>query len=344
MLKQSTAIGSLPHTNPEIATEFIFENLGIAIWPQLPKRSFKENMYVQYSEGIPFLTTDEENQKIFFNFDTEEDVTSAVESFYLRIIADDLEYFKISREYAEGFYEFLKQLEIHKDKKTIPAVKGHIVGPITFGLKTTDQNNRSIFYDDLFVDVVVKALTMKARWQIRELSRFIDKDKIIIFIDEPYLSAFGSAFTQVSSEQVIKYISETSDGIHKENALSGVHCCGNTDWSILMDSGVDIISFDAYNFFDGMALYPEKLNMFLQKGGILSWGIVPSSDAINSETADSLVLKIEQDMEYLIKKGINEEKLKNQYLITPSCGVGSLDEKLAEKIIITTKEVADKLR
>ncbi|OGS45584.1 MAG: hypothetical protein A2539_07095 [Elusimicrobia bacterium RIFOXYD2_FULL_34_15] len=342
MLKLSTAIGSLPHFDAKIATEFAFNNLGIPIWPQLPKRSFKENMYIQYSEGIPYFVVDEKNQKVYFDLDKDEDVTSVMESFYLRIIADDLDYFKISQEYAAGFYEFINQLEIHKSKN-FSAVKGHIIGPITFGLKTTDKNNRSIFYDDLFIDVIVKTLTMKARWQIRQLSKAVSNSKIIIFLDEPYLSAFGSAFTQVSGEQVIKYIGEVNDGIHKENALSGVHCCGNTDWSILMDSGIDIISFDAYNFFDGMSLYPEKLNAFLQKGGILAWGIVPSSDVINSETVDSLCSSFKQKMEYLIKKGINEEKLKNQYIITPSCGVGSLDEKLAEKIIITTKAVAEKL-
>ena len=164
-----------------------------------------------------------------------------------------------------------------------------------------------------------------------------------MFIDEPYLSAFGSAFTQVSREEVIKYLNEVIEGIHKENALSGVHCCGNTDWSVLMDTNVDIISFDAYSFFDGMTLYPEKLNKFFERGGVLAWGIVPSSDLINSETVASLAANFMEKNKQLVKKGIDEKAVKNRYIITPSCGVGSLPENLAEKIIITTKNVAENL-
>lgn len=339
MLKLSTAVGSMPHNNGKKAIEFIMKNLAIPVWPQLPKISFRESMYAQYSEGFPCLEISEKNQKIFF--DTDGDVLPSLEKFYEKIILDDLDYFKISQNYSAGFYEFISQLKSSNLK--FSAVKGQITGPITFGLKVTDKNNRSIFYNEQFTDVVVKSLTMKARWQVKELSKSAKGAKIIMFIDEPYLSAFGSAFTQVSREEVVKYLNEVIEGIHKENALSGVHCCGNTDWSVLMDTSIDIISFDAYSFFDGLTLYPEKLNKFFERGGVLAWGIVPSSDLINSETVESLTENFIRKSEQLIKKGIDEKAVKSRYIITPSCGVGSLSEKLAEKIIITTKNVAENL-
>ncbi|MFH0948773.1 MAG: methionine synthase [Elusimicrobiota bacterium] len=341
----STVIGSMPHTNEKKAVEIIMKNLDIPVWPQLPKKSFRESMYTQYSEGFPCLVVDEKNQKIFFDTDT--DTLSELEKFYEKIIADDLDYFRISQDYAAGFYEFISQLTTYPRLKSgatpLTTVKGQITGPITFGLKVTDKNNRSIFYNEQFIDVVVKALTMKARWQIRQLRTMNYELRTIMFIDEPYLSAFGSAFTQISREEVIKYLNEVSDGIHKEHSLSGVHCCGNTDWSVIMDTNIDIISFDAYNFFDGLTLYPEKLNKFFDRGGILAWGIVPSSEQINSETVDSLTENFIKKAEYLVKKGISETAVKNRYLITASCGVGSLSEELAEKIIVTTKDVAENL-
>ncbi|MEW6557727.1 MAG: methionine synthase [Elusimicrobiota bacterium] len=339
MLKLSTAIGSMPHRDEKIATEILTNNLGIPCWPQLPKKCFKENMYIQYSEGMPSLVVDEQNQKIFFNTDI--DTLAELEKFYEKIISDDIEYFKISPEYAVGFYEFTRHLAISPSR--YPAIKGQITGPITFGLKVTDRNNRSIFYNEQFVDVIVKALTMKARWQVKQLKIKNEKLKIIMFIDEPYLSAFGSAFTQVSREEVIKYLNEVSDGIHNENSLSGVHCCGNTDWSILMDTNIDIISFDAYSFFDGLVLYPEKLNQFLQRNGMLAWGLVPSSDAIHSETVETLIANFKQKIEILLKKNVNEQLLQERYIITPSCGCGSLDEKIAEKIVAYTKEISENL-
>ena len=339
MLKLSTAVGSMPHNDGKKAVGIIMKNLAIPVWPQLPKISFRESMYAQYSEGFPCLEVSEKNQKIFF--DTDGDVLPSLEKFYEKIISDDIDYFKISQNYSAGFYEFISQLESSNLK--FPSVKGQITGPITFGLKVTDKNNRSIFYNEQFTDVVVKLLTMKARWQVKELSKSAKGAKIIMFIDEPYLSAFGSAFTQVSREEVIKYLNEVADGIHKENALSGVHCCGNTDWSVLMDTNIDIISFDAFSFFDGLTLYPEKLNKFFERGGVLSWGIVPSSDLINSETVESLTENFLMKTEQLVKKGIDEKAVKSRYIITPSCGVGTLSEKLAEKIIITTKNVAENL-
>lgn len=339
MLKLSTAAGSMPHTDGKKAVEIIMKNLAIPVWPQLPKISFRESMYAQYSEGFPCIVVDEKNQRIFF--DTSGDPLSSLEKFYEKIISDDLDYFKISQDYAAGLYEFINQLTAYRLPLT--AVKGQITGPVTFGLKVTDKNNRSIFYNEQFTEVVVKTLTMKARWQVKELSKSAKGAQIIMFIDEPYLSAFGSAFTQVSREEVVKYLNEVIEGIHKENALSGVHCCGNTDWSVLMDTDVDIISFDAYSFFDGLTLYPEKLNKFFERGGVLAWGIVPSSDLINSETAESLTEKFIEKNKQLIKKGISAAAVKNRYIITPSCGVGSLPEKLAEKIIITTKNVAENL-
>ena len=340
MLKLSTMIGSMPYNDAKEAVRIVMENLAIPVWPQLPKINFKENMYSQYSEGLPCIVVDDKNQKIFF--DTDGDTLLELEKFYEKIISDDLEYFKISQNYAYGFHEFNSQLSISNSK--FSTIKGQITGPITFGLKVTDKSNRSMFYNEQFVDVIVKALTMKARWQIRQFrNQRYDQGKVIMFIDEPYLSAFGSAFTQVSKDEVIKYLNEVVDGIHIENALSGVHCCGNTDWSILMDTKIDIISFDAYSFFDGLALYPEKLNRFFERGGVLSWGIVPSSEQINSETVVSLTENFIRKTEYLIKKGVSETAVRNRYLVTPSCGVGSLTNELAEKIIVTTKNVAENL-
>ncbi len=86
---------------------------------------------------------------------------------------------------------------------------------------------------------------MKCRWQIQKFKPYADK--IICFIDEPILSAFGSStYVSVKREDVVALIGEVVEAVHAEGAMAGVHCCGNTDWSILIDAGVDIINFDAF--------------------------------------------------------------------------------------------------
>ena len=100
------------------------------------------------------------------------------------------------------------------------------------------------------------------------------------------MSSFGSAFVSLSREQVITLMEEVFAGIE---GLKGVHCCGNTDWSLLLSTTVDILNLDAYEYAESLALYPDEVGAFLERGGIIAWGIVPASDQVLEETVDSLV-------------------------------------------------------
>ena len=66
-----TAIGSWPHKDIEKITNLVFDNFKeIPSWPQLPKLGFFENMYVQYSQGLPSIVIDKDNEKIFSILET----------------------------------------------------------------------------------------------------------------------------------------------------------------------------------------------------------------------------------------------------------------------------------
>lgn len=330
----ATAIGSFPHKNSIKSLELIEKYLPIIpIWPQLPKRDFKEDMNIQYSENLPFLCIDQENKKIYF--DIPEDKEEILAEFYTKILENDIEYFKISPLYSEGFYSFLNWA---KDKN-LNWIKGHITGPITFGLVITDQTKRSIIYHDIMSDVIVKAFSMKAKWQITKLKDI--SNNIIIFIDEPYLSSVGSVLFSLQRGQVIKILNEIIDAIHEMKALSGIHCCGNTDWSIVMETNVDIINLDAYEYANSIIVYPNQLKNFLNRGGKIAWGIVPTSEKIEKETVDSLLKKLHNIFINLESQGINKNLLYKSCLITPSCGLGSRSEELAEKILKLNFEISN---
>ena len=57
------------------------------------------------------------------------------------------------------------------------------------------------------------------------------------------------------------------DAVHADNALAGVHCCGNTEWSILIDAGVDIVNFDAFGYGETIAMYPAGIKTLFARGG-----------------------------------------------------------------------------
>jgi hypothetical protein len=237
----ATGIGSFPNQDAASACELILNTIPeIPVWPQLSNIDFREQMEIQYSEGLPCVVLDEAKQRMFF--DTSGDPTSELEIFYENVMSENLEYFKISPDYSRGIYEMEKKIS-EKDLPSVKYFKNQVTGPVTFGLAIVDENKRSIYYNDVFRDVVVKGITMKARWILNKF-KALGYDQVC-FIDEPILSAFGSStYVSVQKDDVVSHINEVAEAIHKEAALVGTHCCGNTEWPILIDAGVDIISFD----------------------------------------------------------------------------------------------------
>ncbi|MDO8886269.1 hypothetical protein [Candidatus Oleimmundimicrobium sp.] len=337
------AVGSMPHMDAVKACEVILKYTPqIPAWPQLPNLSFKENMCTQVSEGMPAVKIDEEKKKIYL--DAGDNLTWKLEQFYEKFLAEDLDYFEISADYARGFHVMFDTLKKHLPSNLV-ILKGQLTGPISFGLTVTDQNKQAVLYNDFLRDAIIKTLMMKAKWQERQFKKLSANTKTIIFFDEPYLQSYGSAYIKLNKDEVVSYLNECFSAVE---GLCGVHCCGRTDWSILMETNVNIISFDAYDHTESVALYPKELNKFLNRGGVLAWGIVPSTyptpDAIAKETLDSILNRFEEKIQLLVDKGIDKMNLLEASLITPNCGAGSMTEELAEKSIRLTSELSLALR
>ncbi|MGB8953287.1 MAG: hypothetical protein WCC06_11560 [Candidatus Aminicenantales bacterium] len=333
----ATAIGSFPNKDADAACRMILDCLPeIPLWPQLPQTDFREEMEIQYSEGLPAVVLDEEKKRMFF--DISRDLTAALERFYENYMAENMDFFKISPAFSRGIYAMENHLA-RTDRSSILYFKSHLTGPVTTGLGRVDETKRAIYYNDVFRDILVKGMEMKARWLIRKF-RFLERPQIC-FIDEPILSAFGSStFVTLRREEVIEQLQAVIGAVHKENALAGIHCCGNTDWTILVDAGVDIISFDAYGFSETIAYYPEKITGFLECGGILAWGIVPTSEKILQETAESLVSRLKKYIDNLAGKGMNKNTLWERCLLTPSCGTGSISEERSDRVFSILSRVS----
>jgi methionine synthase II (cobalamin-independent) len=332
---RATIIGSMPHTQPEVACAEIARYLkDIPAWPQLPKRSFLENMYVQYSQGFPGVVVRENEKKIYV--DRSQDLDQPLEQLYSAYLENDLDKFPISPEYAAGLHHFLALSGLSP-----LAVKGHITGPVTWGLTVTDDAGKGVLYDEVLGDAVPKLLKLKAAWQERELQR-ICRDTII-FIDEPYMSAFGSVGMMLSRERVVNLLEEVLAGL---SGLKGVHCCGNTDWSILLSTSVDIISFDAYNYAQSLSLYPTEVKGFLERGGSIAWGIVPNEEeALAKESVACLQDRLEEAMAPFTREGVRFRQLIEQGLLTPSCGLASLAaEEAAAHALELLAQLSEKIR
>ena len=328
-----TIIGSMPHTDPQAACSQVIHYLkDIPAWPQLPKRSFLENMYVQFSQGFPGVIVRENRVYV----DRSQDLDKQLEKLYSAYLENDIDKYPISPDYATGLYSFLAL------KNLSPwAVKGHTTGPVTWGLTVTDDSHRAIIYDDVLGDAVARLLRLKVSWQEKKLSQ-ISKNTII-FLDEPYMAAFGSVGVLLSKKRIISLIEEVFNGI---SGLKGVHCCGNTDWSVLLDTSADILSFDTYNYAQSLSLYPSEVKKFLNRGGTIAWGIIPNTeDSLAKESVTSLNDRLEEAMAPFTRKGIRFKQLIEQGLLTPSCGLGSIaTEEAASRVLELLAKLSIRVR
>ncbi len=347
----ATTIGSLPHTDIVRGTALMFENTPeIPSWVQFPRRNRFENMMIQFTQGMPALVQDEE--RTYFSTSIN-DFPEQLTSFYERYLAvvengnsDALDVFHLSPQYAGGFSEFMAHLPEQISSGKMLMLKGQVTGPFTLGTNLFDQNGRCAYYDDQLRDVIVKTIVLKALWQVGRLSEF--GLPVMIFLDEPSLLGFGKqTFLTISREDVIKDINEVVASIHHQGGLAGVHCEENTDWSLLMETDLDILDFDAYDHMQGITLYPDELKAFFDRGGSLGWGVVPTLDreAAANETISSLIDRFEEGVQQLESKGFQRDLLLRQALITPSCGAGGvLTEPLAERVLGLLRELSAALR
>jgi len=337
----AVGIGSLPQLEVEPTLDLIAACLPEApFWPQLPNRSFLEGMYVQYGEGLPGVVLDELGERFYLD-SGQPDFVDQLTAFYEAVLAVDLDYFAISRERASGLWQGLPALAERFRERAPILVKGHVTGPVSFGLGVTDAQKRSIIYDSTLADVVVKHLNMKARWQEAFLKRCFPGLPTLTFFDEPYMVSFGTAFCTLSREQVRDFLNEVSTGLE---GLTGVHCCGNTDWSLLLDTRVDLLNFDAYEYGENLRLYQEELEKFLGVGGYLAWGVVPTSGAVDDEDVDSLFTLLKTQMERLSSARIPLKSILERSFVSPSCGAGSLSPARAVRVFELTIKLSERLR
>lgn len=359
-----TGIGSLPFKNPDAphdATDYVFKCCpDFPYWVQLPHFKKEEDMALQFTQNLLGLKFDEKECRYYLD-DTTDDFFEGLETLFMdyeTIVSSDdifdceeiLDKYKITKPYSNTIDIFLKRLsEISsKEQEKIPNfIKGSITGPFTFSTSFSDIEGKSAYYNETLREIIVKTLSLKALWQIKEFKKASPESTPVIFLDEPSISQVGScAFVTVKKEDVIRMLKTISDYIKKSGALSGVHCCGKTDWDIAIKSGVDIINFDAYFYAQSVGTYAKQLKDFIQNNGFLSFGIVPTldKDALATLTIQKLQEKFMEAIEHLTSKNISKDLILKHCFITPSCGCGSLDADMAKKALSLTKELSESLR
>ena len=328
----ATGVGALPHTDPVSACNDVLD-----IFPQfpyvptLPDRGQLESIVFNDSEQLPGRIIKDDR----LLFDSTTDQTEAMEKVYLDYVEGNYAPYPLHKEYASGFIEMMSRT-ISRAK----VLKCQVTGPVTFGMQVVDAKKRPIYYDTQLADVLSKMIALKARWCEREM-RKTGVTETLVVLNEPYLAALGSSVVPVDKETVRAGWEDIAALV--EGGL-GIHCCSNTDWEFLLELNPSVVSIDAYTTAKEFLLYADSIAAYLEQGGVVAWGIVPSEYKLfANETTDSLYER------YLAIRArlcthMPERLFDAQSLITPSCGIRFSDQDGALAIMQTAAEISRRIR
>ena len=104
---QTTAMGILPHTSVEDALNLAL-SLDIPFWPQLPRMSFYEDMYVQATEHLPGIITNANEGRISFSKDR---FCEELPEYFSNMEKQD--YLRLSPAYSPVYHAFLEKDLLH---------------------------------------------------------------------------------------------------------------------------------------------------------------------------------------------------------------------------------------
>lgn len=338
---KTTHIGSLPFVDVEKALDIAF-SFDIPAWPQLPKFR-EEGMLWQFIYDFPGF--DFKRERVITNTPSFEEGLFKVYENYVEIIENNnisLLKEQLNPSFSKTFGPFLE-----KAKTLHPLfLKGQLTGPFTLGISLKNEKEETLIFKDDLRDLLLKHLTLKALAQgyyLKDLA-----EKVIIFLDEPGLSGFGSsAYISLSKEFVLELLKEIITILKKHAFIVGIHVCANTSWDILLDLEIDIINFDSFSFFEKFLIYADKIEEFINKPErYLAFGAVPTTSSLLEKLEKKeLIEGFKKQLSLLAEKtSLNKETLIHRILLTPACGMGSLPEGLVEKVLILLKELQKNLK
>ncbi|MFH0725041.1 MAG: hypothetical protein V2B19_01570 [Pseudomonadota bacterium] len=327
----TTAMAVMPHTDVERALEIAL-TLDIPFWPQLPNYNYYEDMYVQAAEHFPGILLDLKNKTLRFSFEKFiEEIEETMSHF------DEPEYFDISPTYSVVYQSFLA-----RDFSDRPAIRGQLEGPISFGFNIQDQDNRPILFDDNVRPFMLEFMAKRINVQLNRLTAL--NENAFMFVDEPGLQFLFSALSGYGD---MKAKADLDVFFSQVNRPRGIHLCGNPDWDFLLNLDLDVLSMDLYTNAEVFSSYAASIKRFLDRGGVIVWGIVPTGfENFEKENADSLTQRLETVWRILEKKGIDRQFLLSRSLLSPAtcCLVNPDKEKTVEKAFESIKYISRLLR
>ena len=327
----TTAMAVMPHTDVSRALEMAL-SLDVPFWPQLPNVSYYEDMYVQAAEHFPGIMLDVGKRTLRFSIDRfAEELEETLARF------EDPGYFDVSETYSAVYHRFLSL-----DLAGRPAIRGQLEGPVSFGFNILDQDERPILFDDTVRPFMLEFMAKRLNVQLGRLK--CRNANAFMFVDEPGLQFLFSALAGYSD---IKAKSDLDQFFDQVDRPRGIHLCGNPDWDFLLNLDLELLSMDIYTNAEIFSSYAASIRRFLDKGGLIVWGIVPTGmETFSQEDLPALIGRLESVWQALSRKGVDRDRLIAQGMLSPAtcCLVNPDREKTVERAFASVNRMSRQMR
>jgi hypothetical protein len=337
---RTTAMGIMPHRDVDKALELVL-GLDIPFWPQLPNVSLYEDMYIQTSEHFPGIAIDFEKGRLVFHTARFEE---ELNDYFTKM--ENPERYALTTEYSMVFGRFLS-----RDLQGYEAIRGQITGPVSFGFKVLDENLKPIIYHDEVKPILFDFIQKKVNIQYQELKA--KNRNAFVWVDEPGLGYVFSGLSGYNDQQAKEDYYHFIQGLE---GPKGLHLCADVNLPYLLELGVEILSFDAFQIGFMPKEYAWSVAEFIKKGGIISWGIVPTESTILSTQTPERLASLLCDYWKVISENtdLSLEQIAEQALVAPArcclrdiatettgkCEIPNVEEKIVEKAFALLPEIS----
>ena len=335
-------VGMLPYTSLKHAVAMVAKLYQtfpfIALLPNISSTDNLQNLTFENMPGIVF-----QNNKIEFHTGTSkyEKLMSDLNKAYNSPSLETLEAFSFNSVFLEKYFQMIKKFKS-------PNACINILGPFTVSQLLTAAAKEQILADKSYRKLFIQSICVKTLWVIEKIKQCCPDTVPVVILEEPMLYQLGvikRENSDITSELVTVMLSQVVEKLKKYGAIVGIQCMEKCDWSIPIKSGVDLISYDAYNNPNNLGIIPDILTEFLRRGGMINWGIVPtlSDNMIKELGTDYLHKRLLTTFDGIILSGVPADLIYKSALVSLNGDTNHLSVMFAEKASMLATQLCSRL-
>ena len=333
----ATGLGSMPQADARCALSALAGSCAdVPFWPQLPQRSAREGMLDQSVGPLMRHLAPRRDGAPGFH------VRPGAMDGLLADLHEAPAAFYADR--ASGFFAFERAAQRGAFDRAL-ALKAQVTGPVTLATAIVRGGARQHAAPRPLADhaallrAVARYVRRQAHWQAWRLARF--GRPVLVFVDEPVLAHMHELVPGADRDAAHEAVDHVLDGIRIGGALAGLHCCGGLKREWFATPRPDVLSFDAHQHLDTEALCAGGgARTFIETGGILAFGLVPTSRDLHALRAEQLFVRWLQAASMLV----DLRTVAQRSMVSPTCGLARFEPDDAARALKLTQQLSHTLR